>query len=133
MFTFFLFNCKPMKQPEKLLSVVKKYDLKLNRGLFCTYSLDRATKGSMADLEWQNSNYKIFQKANTGSVCCEDGKIGHDLFLAIPHALDYIASYAKAHRDQRVRVIVTGSLYLAGGVFDSFIKDGYLPESILDL
>ena len=133
-----IFNCKMNRNARELMREVWKEgggggeggDKGIkgwDRVVFCNVGVNE-------DLgtDWQEKNSEIW-----GELEEEYGGIGKKAEKAVygnvGKGLDDVLTYGKENEGSQVEVLVTGSLYLVGGVLEVLIHRGVLNESIVDL
>eukprot|EP01088_Endostelium_zonatum_P012102 TRINITY_DN2626_c0_g1_i3.p1 TRINITY_DN2626_c0_g1~~TRINITY_DN2626_c0_g1_i3.p1 ORF type:complete len:510 (-),score=154.00 TRINITY_DN2626_c0_g1_i3:188-1717(-) len=129
-----MFNCKQNRNARELMREVWKEggaskggNKGWDRVVFCNVGV-----GEDLGTEWQEKNREIW-----GELEEEYGKEGKKaetvVYGMIGKGLDDVLEYGRKNKGRRVEVLVTGSLYLVGGVLEVLIERGVLEESIVDL
>eukprot|EP01089_Gocevia_fonbrunei_P003840 TRINITY_DN13793_c0_g2_i1.p1 TRINITY_DN13793_c0_g2~~TRINITY_DN13793_c0_g2_i1.p1 ORF type:complete len:141 (-),score=35.79 TRINITY_DN13793_c0_g2_i1:104-526(-) len=136
-YNILIFNCKTNKDSKALMSVIvkQKIDFDFDKVVFC--NIDTSNEGKDYSTSWQEANLDIWKQLNkinnNETDNSEDAGNMCNVFGNIPSALDAVIAVAKQQQPKHVRVIATGSLYLAGGFLEVLINQGVLSESVLDL
>jgi len=149
-----VFNCNKTKDAQKMLHVLVGSQIAFSHVIFTTFDTrntmkvqkrdlsaekkdDTATTKQPNPLAWQEANAKLWEdlrekdtEKGGSEVVTKEKKA---VVGSIPEVLDELKGIAVENPDSRVNVLVTGSLYLVGGVLEVLIANGSLSEAVLDL
>lgn len=132
-----LFSCKSNKDPKRLLSPLLCDDEGEDDAShhFNRVILSSHENAPVKSLEAQEG-YKDTLHSITRGTCVEDHYASSgvlSLSSSVPGSLEQVMHYASQHPECQIDVLVVGSLYLAGAVLETMIKEGRVPKSILNV
>jgi len=150
-----VFNCNKTKDAQKMLHVLVGSRIAFSHVIFTTFDTRNTMKVQKRDLSaekkdntattkqtnplaWQEANAKLWEdlretETETGGSGAPLPKEKKAIVGSLPEVLDELKGISAENPDSRLNVLVTGSLYLVGGVLEVLIANGSLSEAVLDL
>eukprot|EP00005_Dracoamoeba_jomungandri_P007013 CAMPEP_0174271282 /NCGR_PEP_ID=MMETSP0439-20130205/47382_1 /TAXON_ID=0 /ORGANISM="Stereomyxa ramosa, Strain Chinc5" /LENGTH=151 /DNA_ID=CAMNT_0015361193 /DNA_START=138 /DNA_END=593 /DNA_ORIENTATION=- len=124
-----VYNSKITKDANALMSVIAENQIEFDYVMFANHCLEKEgnTDQQVANQQfWTDLIHNQYPDIHSYSNIT-------GVYATIPRAIEGLKEYCQQFPDHQIKVLVTGSLYLVGGVFNVLLQQQHLSPQILDL